>query len=63
VKKLPRSYSKGAQKAFGEFQQFYGETEGVRIFFQKAEEQGRGKTKRQRVNSIFAVGAKLPRRA
>lgn len=57
--KLPKSYSKGAKKAFREFKKFYGATEGERIFFQKADEQGRGKTKRARVNSVYAKGAHL----
>jgi hypothetical protein len=57
-KTLPKSYSKGAKKAHREFQIDYGETEGRRIFFQKAEEQGVGKTLRQRVNSVFATGAR-----
>lgn len=59
MKSLPKSYSKGARKALGEFQKTYGEAEGERIFFQKAEEQGTGKTKRAKVNSVYKKGAKL----
>ena len=59
MKNLPKSYSVGAKKAFTEFQKFYGQAEGERIFFQKADEQGTGKTKRQKVNSVFKTGAKL----
>lgn len=59
MKSLPQSYSVGAKKAYKEFQKFYGPKEGERIFFQKAEEQGTGKTKRQRVNSVYKKGAKL----
>ena len=63
MKTLPKSYTKGAKKAFIEFQKFYGPKEGERIFFQKADEQGTGQTKRQRVNSVFKTGAKLKGRA
>jgi hypothetical protein len=59
MKSLPKSYTKGAKKAFVEFQKFYGQAEGERIFFQRAEEQGTGQTKRQRVNSVYKTGAKL----
>jgi hypothetical protein len=51
--------TKGAQKAHRAFVQMYGEKEGNRIFLQKAEEQGQGKTLRQKVNSIYKTGAKL----
>lgn len=51
--------SRGAQKAYGNFIDQYGQAEGERIFLAKAEERGRGKTLRQKVNSIYKTGAKL----
>jgi hypothetical protein len=49
----------GAQKAFKRFVKQYGQSEGERIFFQKAEEQGKGSTLRQKVNSVYKTGARL----
>lgn len=49
--------SKGAQKAYARFVHQYGKAEGERIFLQKAEEQGKGNTLRQKVNSIYHKGA------
>jgi hypothetical protein len=60
--KLPfkiTAQSKGAQKAYTRFVAEYGKTEGTRIFLAKAEEQGTGKTLRQKVNSTYKTGAKL----
>lgn len=51
--------TKGAQKAYSEFVKFYGKKDGERIFLEKAEEQGRGRTTREKVNSIYKTGAKL----
>jgi len=51
--------SKGAQTAYIKFVKFYGKSEGTRIFLQKAEEQGTGKTLREKVNSIYHKGAHL----
>ena len=56
---LPKSYSKGAKKAFKEFRKFYGDKEGERIFFQKAREQGTGTTLRAKVNSVYRKGATI----
>jgi hypothetical protein len=59
---LPFDLSKmsaGAQKAYANFIHHYGNAEGTRIFLQKAEEQGKGNTIRQKVNSIYHTGAKL----
>ena len=50
----------GAQKAFKNFISEYGYKEGTRIFLQKAEEKGTGTTSRQKVNSVYKKGAKLP---
>jgi hypothetical protein len=50
----------GAQKAYSEFVKFYGRVEGERIYLQKAEDLGTGTTIRQKVNSIYKTGAKLP---
>ena len=58
MKRLPKSYSKGAKKAYRNFQEEYGEEEGTRIFVAKANEQGVGDNLRARVNSVFATGAK-----
>lgn len=58
MRELPKSYSKGAKKAFAAFRKDYGAKDGERIFFQKADEQGVGRTLRSRVNSVFATGAK-----
>lgn len=52
--------TKGAQKAYSHMVEFYGKEEGERIFLQKAEEQGTGNTIRQKVNSIYKKGARLP---
>lgn len=49
----------GAQKAYARFVKQYGKTEGERIFLQKAEERGRGRTLRQKVNFTYHTGAKL----
>jgi len=57
-KTLPKSYSKGAKKAHRKFRKRYGDNEGRRIFFEKAREEGVGKSLRQVVNSVFAKGAK-----
>lgn len=51
--------SKGAQKAYDHMTKFYGKKEGTRIFLAKAEEQGKGRTIRQKVNSIYHRGAKI----
>lgn len=63
MRELPKSYSKGAKKAFAAFQKQYGVKEGVRIFTEKANEQGVGRTLRARVNSVFATGAKPSERS
>jgi len=49
----------GFQRAYRNFIDFYGYTEGNRIFWQKADEQGSGNTIRQKANSIYKKGAKL----
>lgn len=51
--------TKGFQKALRNFKELYGPEEGVRIFLKKAEEQGEGKTLRQKANDIYKTGAKL----
>jgi len=64
IKQLPWKLSaqtKGFQKAYRSFQDFYGPEEGLRIFLQKADEQGAGTTLRQKANSVFKTGAKLPK--
>jgi hypothetical protein len=62
VTELPFKLSaqtKGAQKAYRNFVEQYGVSEGRRIFLAKAEEQGTGNTLRQKVNSTYKRGAKL----
>lgn len=54
-----QNQTKGAQKAFRNFVNFYGTHDGPEIFLKKAEEQGQGSTIRQKVNSIYKKGAKL----
>lgn len=59
---LPFDISKqtvGAQKAYKRFVEFYGKKEGERIFINKAIEQGRGRTLREKVNSVYKTGAHL----
>ena len=51
--------TKGAQKAYARFVAQYGKSEGTRIFLAKAEEQGKGTTVRQKVNSIYKHGGHL----
>jgi hypothetical protein len=51
--------SKGAQKAYKHFVEFYGPVKGTDIFLLKAEEQGKGNTIRQKVNNVYHKGAKL----
>lgn len=51
--------TKGAQKAYRNFIKQYGQKEGTRIFLAKADEQGQGKTIRQKVNFTYKTGAKL----
>lgn len=53
------SQTVGAQKAFKAFVKQYGKKEGERIFLKKAEEQGSGKTLREKVNSVYHKGARL----
>jgi hypothetical protein len=52
----------GAKKAYKNFIEFYGKSEGERIYLQKAEDLGKGNTLRQKVNSIYKTGAKIPGR-
>jgi hypothetical protein len=51
--------TKGLQKAHAGFVKQYGQAEGERIMLLKAEEQGTGKTIRQKANSVYKTGAKL----
>lgn len=51
----------GVQKAYGRFVEQYGKEEGTRIFLQKAEEQGKGNTIRQKVNSVYSKGSHVGR--
>lgn len=51
--------SKGAQKAYANFVKFYGKQKGTQVFLQKAEEQGKGNTIRQKVNFIYHKGAHI----
>jgi hypothetical protein len=63
IKQLPWKLSaqtKGFQKAYRNFREHYGPEEGLRIFLQKAEEQGAGDTLRQKANSIYKTGATVP---
>lgn len=63
IKQLPwkrTAQTKGFQKALRSFEEFYGPEEGLRIFLQKAEEQGQGDTLRQKANSIYKTGATVP---
>jgi hypothetical protein len=62
IKQLPwkrSAQTKGFQKALNAFEDFYGQEEGLRIFLLKADEQGQGKTLRQKANSVYKHGAKL----
>lgn len=56
---LPKSYPVGAKKAFHNFQDFYGQSEGNRIFLAKALEQGSGQTLREKISSVYKKGAHL----
>jgi len=51
--------SAGAKKALGHMRAEYGAKEGNRIFLAKADENGKGKTLRAKVNSTYRKGAKL----
>jgi hypothetical protein len=51
--------SKGAQKARKRMISQYGPTEGDRIWREKAEEKGTGKTLREKINSVYHKGATL----
>jgi hypothetical protein len=51
--------TKGAQKARKRMISQYGAEEGDRIWREKAEEQGDGKTLREKINSTYHKGAKL----
>lgn len=48
--------TKGAQKAHRRMVRRYGKGDGERIFLERAEEHGAGKTLRQKVNSIYKKG-------
>lgn len=50
----------GAQRAYRRMVHHYGQSEGTRIFLAKAEEKGTGATLREKVNSVYKTGAKLP---
>jgi hypothetical protein len=57
---LPFDISKqsvGAQKAYARMTKQYGKSEGERIFLAKAEERGKGKTMREKVNFTYKTGA------
>lgn len=59
---LPFDISKqtaGAQKAYDAFIKQYGKREGERIFLAKAEERGKGRTLREKVNFTYKKGARL----
>jgi hypothetical protein len=59
---LPFDISKqsvGAQKAYDRMIKQYGKSEGERIFLAKAEERGKGKTMREKVNFTYKTGARL----
>jgi len=51
--------TKGAQKAYRRIVRRYGRDDGRRIFLDRAEEHGEGKTLRQKVNSIYKYGGKF----
>jgi hypothetical protein len=60
--KLPFDITKqsvGAQHAYANMVKFYGKRKGTQVFLEKAEEQGKGNTLRQKVNSVYKTGAKL----
>jgi hypothetical protein len=54
-----KTLSRGAQKARKRMQRFYGTKQGNEIWQKRAEERGKGKTLRQKVNSVYKKGAKL----
>jgi hypothetical protein len=49
----------GAKKALTAMRSEYGAKEGNRIFLAKADEQGTGRTLRQKVNATYKKGARL----
>lgn len=49
----------GFQHAYRNFVDFYGYSEGTRIFLQKAEERGVGSTLRKKCNSVYKNGGKI----
>lgn len=51
--------AKGTQEAYANFIRRYGKKEGERIFLARAEEHGRGRTLREKVNSVYKKGGKL----
>jgi hypothetical protein len=51
--------TKGAQKAYREFEKTYGQHRGQEIYLAYAEDHGTGNTIRQKVNSVFKEGAKI----
>lgn len=51
--------AKGAREALGNMRKQYGAAEGNRIFLAKADEQGKGKTIRAKVNFTYRKGTKL----
>ena len=50
---------KGTQRAYRNFIARYGIEEGSRIFLQRAQEHGEGKTLREKCNSIYKYGGKF----
>lgn len=49
----------GAKKALGNMIEQYGKEKAIQVFIDKAKEQGKGTTIRQKVNSTYKQGAKL----
>lgn len=62
IKTLPwrlEAQSVGFQHAYRNFVNRYGQEEGTRIFLAKGEEQGTGRTLREKCNSVYKNGATI----
>ena len=59
---LPDYFTKGAQKAYKNMQEFYGPLDGRRIFIKKAIEQGHGSTLTDKINDVYATGTTVDTR-
>jgi len=58
VSEIPvKSYPKGGRKALAAMQKRYGTKKGKAIFYARANKLGKGKTRLQKIRSVYSKGA------